>query len=58
MCLLRGTDWVFVYDSECLLRGTDWLFVYVSECLLHGTDWVLYMIRNVFTARYGRGLCI
>jgi len=74
MCLLRGTDGVFVYDSECLLRGTDWVFLCDSECLLRGTDWAfvydsecvycavrtgsLYIIRNEFTTQYGLGLCI
>ena len=33
VCLLRGTDWIFIYnqltglynrDGVCLLRGTDW----------------------------------
>ena len=53
MCLLRGTDWVFVYNSGyvfCVDLRTNsdyfpiqhWLSLYNldGECLLRGTDWV------------------
>jgi hypothetical protein len=43
VCLLRGTDWVFVYnsvwwcnwDGVCSLRGTDWIFIYNSTFSPH-----------------------
>ena len=27
---------VFITDTECLLRGTDWIFIYNSGQTVHG----------------------
>jgi hypothetical protein len=48
MCLLRGTDWVYlcfvlVWEQTAIisLYNINWLvFITEAECLLRGTDWV------------------
>jgi len=51
MCLLRGTDLVFIYNSDYVwiweqtaiisLYCTNWLVLITeTECLLRGTDWI------------------
>ena len=53
MCLLRGTDWMFIYNSgyvfcvdlrtksDISLYRINWLvFITETECLLRGTDWI------------------
>jgi len=60
VCLLRGTDWVFVYNSDyvfCvdLRKNSDYFTIQHKlvgfyngdgRCLLRGTDWVLYIYNS------------
>jgi len=56
VCLLRGTDWVFIYNSGyvfCVDLRTNSDY-FPTQHLLTG----FYNRDGVFTARYGLGLYI
>ena len=64
MCLLRGTDWVFIYNSTFCLHSVFVCFVWISEqtaiISLYSTDWLGFITETecVYCAVRTRSLYI
>ena len=60
MCLLRGTDWIFIYNSTFCPHSVFVCFVWIWEqtaiISLYSINWLVFITECVFTARYGLGL--
>ena len=61
-CLLRGMDWVFIYNSTFCPHSVFVCFVWIWEqtaiISLYNINWLVFITWRVFTARYGLGLYI